>query len=310
MQTFRVETGGPLLATLTALTGNRTEVKQWLRLRRITVNGATAERHDQPVAAGDVIEVGAAKRILPEARVPGLTIVHEDDSVILIDKPAGLLTIATERVQTRTAYHMLNEHLKRRFPDETERIFIVHRLDRETSGLMLFARSHDIKQTLQDDWENVEKRYYAVVEGTPDPPTGTIESFLAENRALNVFSSPRKTALGKHAVTHYKVLKTNGKRSLLEVRTLTGRKHQIRVHLADLGHPIAGDDRYGPDAKNKFHPPEKLSKKRLAALAENAPPEAKRLGLHASYLRFRHPETGEYVEFRSEMPGPMAKLMR
>ncbi len=310
MQTIRVESPGPLLAVLAAAIGNRTEVKQWLRLRRIAVNGTPAERHDLPVAAGDVIEVGPARRVPPDARIPGLDIVHEDDAVILIDKPAGLLTIATETVKTRTAYHMLNEHLKRRFPDESERIFIVHRLDRETSGLMLFARNHDFKQTLQDGWESVEKKYLAIVDGTPPEPTGTIESYLAENRALNVFSSPRKTALGKHAVTHYTMLKTNGKRSLLEVRTLTGRKHQIRVHLADLGCPIAGDDRYGPDAKNRFDPPEKLSKKRQAALAELAPREAKRLGLHASSLRFRHPTTGEFVEFRSDMPGPMAKLLR
>ena len=310
MQTFLAESAGPLLAVLAAATGNRTQVKQWFRLRQIAVNGTPAERHDQPVAAGDRIEVGPARRVPTESRVAGLTIVHEDDAILVIDKPAGLLAIATESERTRTAYHMVNEHLKRLNGDDSERIFIVHRLDRETSGLMLFARGFDLKQTLQDGWENVEKRYFAVVDGTPPEPTGRIESYLAENRALNVFSSPGRTANGKHAVTEYTVLKTTGQRSLLEVRTLTGRKHQIRVHLADLGCPIAGDDRYGKDAKNRFNPPEKLSKKRLAALAEQAPPEAKRLGLHASFLRFRHPATGEFVEFRSDLPGPMAKLLR
>ena len=273
------------------------------------MNGQPAARHDQPVSAGDVVEIGPARRVPPDARIPGLAVVYEDDAVILIDKPAGLLTIATERVKTRTAHHMLGEHLKRRSLDDAERIFVVHRLDRETSGLMLFARTHDGKQTLQDDWETVEKRYLAVVEGVPTPPTGTIENYLAENRALNVFASPRKTALGKLAVTHYELLKTNGRRSLLEVRTLTGRKHQIRVHLADLGHPIAGDDRYGADSKTRRDadddPPN------APQPAPNDPPRAaNRLGLHASFLRFRHPATGGFLEFESAMPGPMAKLMK
>ncbi|HEX6986001.1 MAG TPA: RluA family pseudouridine synthase [Planctomycetaceae bacterium] len=281
MQTFRVEQTGLLLDYLAAAIGNRTRAKQWLKLRQVLVNGETADRHDRQLSPGDVIRIGPPQRA-PSGTIPGVEIVYEDDSILVVDKPAGLLTIATDAERTRTAYFKATEYVRQRSRPGDGRVFIVHRLDRETSGLLVFAKTEAAKHELQTGWEEVEKRYYAVVEGGPREKTGTIESELTETAAYGVFSG-RKTKRSKHAVTHYTVLKEAETRSLLEIRTDTGRKHQIRVHLADLGHPIVGDARYG--------------KGRAAG----------RLGLHASYLRFRHPATGEFVEFRSELPAALRR---
>jgi 23S rRNA pseudouridine1911/1915/1917 synthase len=159
-------------------------------------------------------------------------------------------------------------------------VFIVHRLDRETSGLLVFAKTESAKQALQDQWDSVEKKYLVVVQGRLDKPAGTIDSHLTETKAFEVFSG-RQTQHSKHAVTHYTVLESGDGISLLEIRTETGRKHQIRVHLADIGHPIVGDGRYGKKST------------------------ASRLGLHASFLRFAHPTTGKPIEFASPLPGPL-----
>lgn len=282
MQTLRVEQAGPLLESLATQLKNRTQVKKWLKLRRILVNGETAQRHDQPLAAGDVVSIGPAQRIPSVTSPRGLKIVYEDAAILLVDKPVGLLTISTDTVKTDTAYYKATEHVRRTSPDGRGRVFIVHRLDRETSGLLLFARSHEAKLTLQSGWDDVEKRYLAVVEGVPAENAGTITSHLTENRAFRVFAGP-PTKRSRHAVTHYRVLESRGDRSLLEIRTETGRKHQIRVQLAGLGHPIVGDDKYG-HAKS-----------------------ARRLGLHASFLRFEHPETGEMLEYESPLPGALRK---
>ncbi|MGC1272595.1 MAG: RluA family pseudouridine synthase [Planctomycetaceae bacterium] len=284
MQTFHIEQPGPLLDALARVINNRTRAKKWLRLGRITVNGEAAGRHDQPLAAGDVVRIESNVVPTIPGRIPGLEIVFEDESILVVDKPAGLLTIATDTERTKTAYFKVTEYLKSRQRGEPARAFIVHRLDRETSGLLLFAKTADAKQRLQDTWDDVEKRYFAIVEGAPAEPTGTVESDLTETAALSVFSG-RKTKRSKHAVTHYTVQKDCGPHSLIEVRTETGRKHQIRVHLADLGHAIIGDDRYG--------------KRRTSG----------RLGLHACFLRFRHPVSGEFIEFRSELPVELARTL-
>ncbi len=280
MKTITVAKDGPLLETLAAAVKNRTQAKQWLKLRRILVNGRTAERHDEPLKAGDVVTIGPPQR-MPTSRSPrGLQIVFEDEAILVVEKPAGLLTIATDSEREQTAYIRATEHVRSNPRSPGGRVFIVHRLDRDTSGLLVFAKTEAAKQALQDQWDNVEKRYFAVVQGRLDQPSGTIESELVETKRFEVFSG-RKTRLSKHAVTHYTVLESGDGISLLEVRTATGRKHQIRVHLADIGHPIVGDERYGRKST------------------------AKRLGLHASYLRFSHPITGQAVEFESPLPGPL-----
>ena len=215
----------------------------------------------------------------------GICVVYEDDAVIVIEKPAGLLTIASETEKVKTAYYQLNEFLKQRSTGTRERIFIVHRLDRDTSGLMVFAKSEAVKMTLQGSWKTAEKRYYAIVEGTPVKKEGEIESNLSETKSLKVYSS-RKQDQAKRAKTKYRVLKRSREYALLDILLETGRKNQIRVHLADIGHPVAGDKKYG---------------------ARTDP--LKRLGLHACLLSFNHPVTGERKRFESTLPDRFNMLM-
>jgi RluA family pseudouridine synthase len=281
MQTFRVEDGGPLLAWLARVAGSRTRAKKWLRDRQVIVNGEVADRHDFPLSTGDNIRIGPPRRPSASARIGQMPVVYQDDAILVVEKPAGLLTIATQTERSQTAYFKVGAYLKS-LSRGTERPFIVHRLDRETSGLLVFALTEEAKRTLQDSWEEVEKRYFAIVQGAPGEPSGTIESWLTEGGVFKVFSGPKRRN-AKHAVTHYNVLASTGDRALLEVRTDTGRKHQIRVHLAEIGHPIVGDDKY---SKMK---------------------RADRLGLHASYLKFRHPTTGEWLEFHSPLPRSLSR---
>ena len=170
----------------------------------------------------------------------GLDFIHEDRDIIVVNKTAGLLTIGTGRDGGRTAHAALDDYVKKGNYKSRERIFVVHRLDRDTSGVLVFARTEKAKLTLQKNWQEAAKTYLAFVEGHPDPDEGTIESYLVENDARRVFSSTDKRK-GKLSKTRYKVIKTVGERALLEIHLLTGRKNQIRVHLADEGWPIVGD---------------------------------------------------------------------
>jgi len=217
---------------------------------------------------------------------PQLRIIYEDDDVIVADKPAGLLTIATEKEKLRTAYRMLTDHV--RLGSRNGRIFIVHRLDRETSGLIVFAKRAESKRALQERWHDMvsERTYVAVVEGRVEERSGTIRSRLAENRAYHVYSTTRPGE-GKPAVTHFRVIAEGHGYTMLEVSLETGRKNQIRVHLQELGHSVAGDRRYG---------------------ARTNP--IGRLALHASTLEFTHPRTGEKLRFESPTPKTMRRLMR
>jgi len=212
-------------------------------------------------------------------------ILFEDDTVIVVDKPAGLLTIATERERERTLYAWLYDHVKRQRPPG--RIFIVHRLDREASGLLVFAKTPEAKEFLQKQFSNrtAGRVYKAMVDGRVDEDAKTIESYLAENRAHRSYSTPDRR-IGKQAITHFRVVKRSPRRTLLEVELGSGRKHQIRVHLAELGHPITGDRVYGGSAKNPLG----------------------RLALHAERLVFRHPATGERKQFESPCPAAFVSL--
>jgi len=210
--------------------------------------------------------------------VDRIRVVFEDDAVIVVEKPAGLLTMATETERTRTVYALLREAANRKRPQE--KIFIVHRLDREASGLLVFAKTIEAKEKLQDQFKDhsAGRKYVAVVEGRVSPDNFTIRSYLSENAALRVYSTKKK-AMGKLAITHVRVIRANPKMSLIEVRLETGRKHQIRVHLAERGHPIVGDKAYG-SRSNPLH----------------------RLALHAAELEFRHPLTGLLLHFEAPAP--------
>lgn len=211
-----------------------------------------------------------------------LKIVFEDDSVIVVDKPEGLLTMATDTERSRTAYSMVRRYLNSKRPPE--HLFIVHRLDREASGLLVFAKSPEVKQHLQDQFKahTAGRRYVAVVEGRLNADDFTVRSYLTENAAYRVYST-KNTKAGKLAVTHIHVVKKSAKNTTVEVKLETGRKHQIRVHLAENGHPIIGDKNYG----SRTDP-------------------IRRLALHGAHLDFRHPITGKIMQFDSPAPKSFA----
>ncbi len=213
-----------------------------------------------------------------------MTLLHEDRDVLVVNKPAGLLTIGTDRDKTRTAHSYLNDYVRKGDPRSKQRVFIVHRLDRDTSGTLLFARSEETKLFLQQNWEETEKRYLAVVHGTLTAKEGTITSYLVENAALNVYSTA-DASKGKLSRTAYRVLREVRRVSLLEIELLTGRKHQIRVHFAEQGHPVLGDRKYGREdgAKNLF--------------------------LHAQALAFTHPFSRQRLAFTAPPPDYFSRLV-
>ena len=212
-------------------------------------------------------------------RLPrGLAIIYEDSDLLVVDKPSGLLTVGTDTEKSRTAYFMLTDYVRKGNAKSRKHIFIVHRLDRDASGIIIFAKNAAAKHRLQSQWNETKKKYIAVVHGKFTKHSDVITSYLAENKAHIVYSTP-DTTKGKLSHTGYKVLKTTKDFSLLEIDLLTGRKHQIRVHLADIGHPIVGDKKYG-----------------------NVDRTHKRLALHASSIFFNHPGSGEPCTFESTVP--------
>ena len=286
MRALPPATDGPLLPWLLAALAPapRTRVKQLLRFRRVTVNGVPVTRFDHPLKAGDRVAVTdtGPDPAGDSLRGAGVRILYQDADLIAVDKPAGLLSVATAGERADTAFARLNAYLTAR---REGRPFVVHRLDRETSGLLLFARSPGARDRLQADWGRVTKTYLAVVAGEPQPPAGTVRNFVTEGKDLRVRASAGPRPGSKEAVTHYRVVAARGGRWLVEVDLGTGRKHQIRVHLAGLGCPVVGDRVYGPTT---------------------AP--ARRLCLHAWRLALDHPATGGRVEFES--PPPAAVRLR
>jgi 23S rRNA pseudouridine1911/1915/1917 synthase len=246
-------------------------LKQWLEAGRVEVNGQPTRDGRLALAAADTVTL-AARRAAPFPR--GLSLVHEDDAILVVVKPSGLLSIATDRERERTAYRLLWDYLAAK----RQRPFIVHRLDRETAGLLVFAKSEETKRALQAQFEarDVERVYLALVEGGgPPDERGTLESKLAEDRMLRVRSAEK----GRQAITHYRVLRRRREGCLLELRLGTGRRHQIRVQLAEAGWPIVGDVTHG-----------------------GARGSVGRLCLHATRLGFVHPETQRQVVFESAPP--------
>ncbi len=215
-----------------------------------------------------------SSKLLPK----GLVILHEDRDILVVDKPPGLLTMGTDADKTRTAYFILTDYIRKGYGKSRKRIFIVHRLDRETSGILIFAKSIEAKLCLQGQWKETEKKYLAVVHGRCDRKSETITSYLAENKAHVVYSTS-DTTKGKLSHTAYKVLRQTKDFALLEVDLLTGRKNQIRVHLAGIGHAIVGDKKYGKG--DRAHA---------------------RLALHARSISFKHPFSGEQLTFKAKVP--------
>ncbi|MBX7247083.1 MAG: RluA family pseudouridine synthase, partial [Candidatus Sumerlaeaceae bacterium] len=214
----------------------------------------------------------------PRPLPQGLVMIYEDRDILVVDKPPGLLTISTETEKERTAYFLMMDYVRKGCAKSRNRVFVVHRLDRETSGLLVMAKSHEAKAKLQDQWDRADKKYLAIVHGRLEKRTDTISTYLAENSARVVYSTSN-TKMGKLSHTAYRVLKQAKEFALLEVALLTGRKNQIRVHLAGIGHPVAGDKKYGKGIA--FH---------------------KKLSLHAYSITLKHPVTGRMMTFAAKVP--------
>lgn len=214
------------------------------------------------------------KRFHPQ----GLTILYEDHDIVVIDKKSGLLTISSEKVREKTAYYLLNDYVRKGNQKSRNRVFIVHRLDKDTSGVIVFAKNEDSKRYLQTEWKEFTKKYYAIVHGILTEKEGIITSYLTENKMHKMYSVDDATK-GKLAKTGYKVLKEFNAFSLLEIKLFSGRKNQIRVHLFEKGHAVAGDTMYGKKQKG-----------------------IKRLTLHATSLSLLHPSTKEQMNFKAPVP--------
>ncbi len=256
---------------------SRNNIKSLLARKQVFVDGQMEKQFNHPLVSGQMVEISPT-RMSGEQKFKEYTIVFEDDDIVVIEKQAGLLSIATKNEKRATAYSLLSNHVKK--ANKKNKIFIVHRLDRETSGLMLFAKNEAVKHKLQETWNDtvLERTYIAVVEGNLEKPEGTIVSYLSEDKVFRMHSS-QNPSKGDKAVTHYSVLKKNNAYSLLKVNLETGRKNQIRVHMQDIGHSIIGDKKYG---------------------ATHSP--IKRLGLHAQQLSFAHPVTGQKLNFETKIP--------
>ncbi len=272
-----------LVFLLKSINKSRNDIKVLLRDKHIFVEGRPVTQFNHILKIGQSVEV-RWKKASEEQKQKGLSIVFEDQYLIVIEKQEGVLSIATEKQKDNNAYSILSAYVKRQNP--ANRIFIVHRLDRETSGLMIFAKSEKVQKLLQESWnETIEERtYLAVTEGSVENDEGTVVSYLVESKALVVYST-QNPALGQKAITHYEVLRRSHKYSLVKFNLETGRKNQIRVHAKDMKYPIVGDAKYGA-ISNPMN----------------------RLGLHAWVLSFKHPVTKEDLRFETEVPAKFMKL--
>ena len=216
----------------------------------------------------------------------GLEIMYEDRDLLVVNKSNGLLTVGTDREKDKTAYALLNNYVRKGNSRSKNRVFIVHRLDRDTSGILVFAKSEKAKRYLQENWASFDKIYFAVVHGKLPEKEGVITSYLLENKAHRMYSV-KDTTKGKFAKTGYKVIKESKSFSLLEINLFTGRKNQIRVHLSEKGHPVAGDKMYG-----------------------NANKGIKRLALHAASITILHPFTRKKMVFESNAPVYFKAIMK
>ncbi|MBD5341027.1 MAG: RluA family pseudouridine synthase [Bacteroides sp.] len=264
----------------------RNDIKKWMKFGHLKVNGQVTKAFDAPVAPGDVVEFNAT-RPFPTFRHSRIEIVYEDDDIIVINKGYGLLSVSTlSHKKEENAYEILRNYVKEVNP--RNKLFIVHRLDRDTSGLMMFAKSEEAQEVLRHNWNNMilERLYVAVLEGYLENNSGYVKSRLAENSQFVVYTTENPDE-GRVAVTHYEVVGRGNGYTLAQFSLDTGRKNQIRVHAKELGHPIAGDKKYGA-TKSPLH----------------------RLALHARTLRFAHPITRKDMNFETPIPPKFAAAIR
>lgn len=256
---------------------SKNNVKSLLHNEKVFVNGNMTTKYNYELNVGDTVEI-------KEKVAKNIDIIYEDKDIIVINKPSGLLTVATEKEKNKTAYHLVMEYLKKK--NKNNRIFVIHRLDKDTSGIIMFAKNERAKHLYQDNWNDIVKKrcYYAVIDGKMQKKEGTIKSYLKENGNM-VYSV--KDRSGKLAVTEYKVLKERKNISLLDINLKTGRKNQIRVHMKENKTPILGDLKYGEKSKL-----------------------INRLALHAYKLELINPVTKKLLIFEASMPNEIKTLFK
>ncbi|RYY75666.1 MAG: RluA family pseudouridine synthase [Gammaproteobacteria bacterium] len=257
----------------------RNKIKQRLQTGCVSVNGLTITQHSHPLKPNDFVEIGAVSQ--SSAAVPAqLNILYSDRNLIAIDKPAGLLSVGNTKETKQHALAILRKQLSRK--SQEIKLWPVHRIDRDTSGVLLFATSREIREAVMAKWDRAEKTYLAIVDGVPNPSQGRID------QPLRLDEVEYRVHVGEHpdakpALTHYKILNTTEKRALLEVQIDTGRQHQIRAHLSWLGYPVVGDERYGKAGE--------------------------RMGLHAQRLKIINPNSGKELLFESAVPLNFTRLL-
>ena len=287
---LRVQTTTTLMPLLLEKMGgmSRSSVKQLLSHRQVSVNGEIQTRFDCPLREGDEVTINS-QTATQELRHPKLKVIYEDDSLIVCDKKRGLLTVPTVMTSKETTCYSILKHYVRQ-ANPRAGIYVVHRLDRETSGLLVFAKTPQLQHYMRDYWRELVTRrtYIAVAEGVIEKSEGQIRTWFTEDkRNAVVYSSPVDDG-GQLAVTNYKVIQSNDNYSLVELHLETGRTNQIRVHLASIGHPVSGDRKYG----------------------SGKPSPIDRLALHAIELEFIHPVTEQVLHFQTPAPKDFLKLFK
>jgi len=252
----------------------RTRIKKLLQQGNIRCNNKSVTLHSYKLSTGDVLEINTHGGTAAKAALP-FPVLFEDQHIIVVEKPAGIVTSSTD--DSTSVQWIITQFLKEQTRGKM-RASVVHRLDKEVSGVLLLAKSHLAMNSIKEKWKETEKRYYALVEGKPEKPEGTIESWLVEDNSQKVHSTHESTK-AKFSITHYRTIKQVNQYTLLDVKLETGRKNQIRVHLSDICCPIVGDRKYGASAHF-----------------------VRRIRLHAYYLSFPHPITGERITIESPMP--------
>lgn len=259
---------------------SRSTIKQRLKSGCVMVNGEQVTRHDHDLLVGDQVVVEASARGASNVR-PQFGILYKDRDLIAINKPAGLLSVSSRKDKEPHALGMLRDQLSRR--NKSIKLWPVHRIDRDTSGVLLFATSREMREAVMKGWKAVEKTYLAIVEGCPQPAGGTIDQPLRLDPVIyQMHVGPHPDA--RRAVTHFSTERSVGQRTLLRVELETGRQHQIRAHLAWLGHPVVGDQRYGTAGV--------------------------RMGLHALRLSITKPGTSKPLVFEAPAPADFLALLR
>lgn len=258
---------------------SKSKIKQWIKFHQISLNDELVTRIDDVINAQDILFISFDKPLtLNKIFKPRFEVLFEDKHLIVCLKPAGILT-ASEGGDENSSFYKQVQHYVKENSKGREQLYVVHRLDREVAGIILFAKTEFVQKTLKDHWKENTKKYFALVEGVVPREEGKIESYLYDDPSTLLVRSVEKNDNAKLAITHFRVLEKFKDKTLLEVELETGRKNQIRVHLSEMGHPIIGDRRYGAD--DRFE---------------------RQIRLYSFYLRFKHPVTEKWVELKRELP--------